>query len=57
MNLNKARVPKLEDCRDLLLSIDDSDGKETFGVLKTQTKLSTTGLVLKNWLGYTEVTT
>ena len=55
-NLNKVRVPKLEDYRDLLSTIDDFDSGETFGVLKTQTMLLVTDVVLRNWLSCTEVT-
>ena len=45
----------MEDYRDLLLSIDDSDSGETFSVLKTQTNLSTIDVVLENLLRCTEV--
>ena len=36
--------------------IDNLDSGETFVVLKTQTRLSATDVVLKNWLSCTEVT-
>ena len=55
MNLNKVRVPKLEGYQDLLSIIDDSDSGETSSVLKMQTELFTTNMVLKNWLSCTEV--
>ena len=48
MNLNKVRVLKLENYQDLLSSIDDSDSDEPFDVLKTQTRLSATDVVLGN---------